>query len=86
MTLENLRAEIDAIDDEIAPLLARRMALAKTVALVKRETGGAILQPDREKAILERLGAQIDEQYRPALKAIYEAIFRASRELQEGLV
>jgi len=39
MTLDELRAEIDRIDDEIAPLLARRMSLAAQVAAVKRRTG-----------------------------------------------
>jgi len=86
MTLENLRAEIDAIDDEIAPLLARRMALAAQVAAAKRETGAPVSQPQREKIILERLCAQTEERYRPALKAIYDAIFRASRKFQEGLI
>ena len=86
MTLDELRIEIDQIDDEIAPLLARRMALAAQVAAAKRETGGAILQPDREKAILARLGAAIEPEYLPALAMIYKAIFLASRELQEGLI
>jgi len=86
MSLDELRAEIDAIDDEIAPLLARRMGISAQVAMIKRETGGAILQPEREKAILARLGAGVEEQYRPALAIIYEAVFRASREYQRGLL
>ena len=85
MTLDELRAEIDAIDDEIAPLLARRMALAAQVAAVKHETGAPVLQPAREKAVLARLGAGMEAQYIPAMETVYEAIFRASREMQEGL-
>jgi len=86
MTLDELRAEIDAVDDELAALLARRMALAAQVAAVKRGTGAPVLQPGREEAILARLGAGMDPQYLPALTAVYQAIFRASRELQEGLI
>ena len=85
MSLDHLRFEIDKIDDEIAPLLARRMALAAQIAAAKRETGTPVFQPAREKVILARLNAGIDAQYRPALTIIYEAIFRASREMQEGL-
>ncbi|MDR2686818.1 MAG: chorismate mutase [Oscillospiraceae bacterium] len=85
MTLDELRVEIDAVDDELAALLARRMALAARVAATKRETGAPVLQPAREKAILSRLGAGMEARYIPALETVYEAIFRASREWQEGL-
>ncbi|MCL1952647.1 MAG: chorismate mutase [Oscillospiraceae bacterium] len=86
MTLEELRAEIDAVDDALAALLARRMDLAAQVAAIKRETGAPVFQPAREKAILERLGGQAETKYLPALQTVYEAIFRASREYQEGLI
>jgi len=86
MTLDHLRGEIDRIDDELAALLARRMALAAQVAAAKRETGAPVLQPDRERAILARLGGTMEPQYQPALEMIYEAIFRASREYQERLI
>ena len=86
MTLDELRIEIDQIDDEIASLLARRMALAGQVAAAKRETGAPVRQLARERAILARLGAGLEPQYIPALETVYEAIFRASRELQEGLI
>ena len=86
MTLDELRVEIDAIDDEIAPLLARRMAVALQVAEAKRQTGAPVFQKAREEAILARLGKGMDPHYQPALHVIYEAIFRVSRELQEGLI
>ena len=86
MTLNELRIEIDAVDDEIAPLLARRMSLSTQAAAIKRETGAPVLQPERERAILYRLSAEMEPQFQPALRAIYEAIFRASRELQEDLI
>ena len=85
MNLDNLRGEIDAIDDELAVLLARRMDLAAGVAAIKRETGAPVLQPAREKTILARLGELVDEQYLPALETVYVAIFRASREIQRKL-
>jgi len=85
MTLDELRAEIDKIDDELAPLLAWRMAIAVQVAAAKRETGSPVLQPERERAVLARLGAGVEPQYIPALETVYEAVFRASREIQGGL-
>ena len=86
MTLDNLRIEIDSLDDQLAALLARRMALAAQVAASKRETGAPVLQPAREKAILARLGRTIEPQYLPALELVYEAIFQASRAYQRGLL
>jgi len=86
MALEELRSEIDGIDDELSGLLARRMALAAQVAAIKRETGAPVLQPERERAVLARLGEQVRPEFRPAITKIYEAIFRASRELQGGLI
>jgi len=86
MPLEELRSEIDGIDDELSGLLARRMALAAQVAAIKRETGAPVLQPERERAVLARLGERVRPEYQPVIAKIYEAIFRASRELQEGLI
>ena len=86
MTLDELRIAIDSIDNEIVPLLARRMALAAQVACIKRESGAPVLQPAREQAILKRLSGQVDAQYLPALETIYTAIFRASRACQEDLI
>ena len=86
MTLDNLRTQIDGIDDELAALLARRMDLAAQVAAIKRETGVPVLQPAREQAILARLDEQVEPECRPALQMIYEAIFQASREYQTTIM
>jgi chorismate mutase len=86
MNLEELRIEIDAVDDALTALLARRMALAARVAAIKRETGAPVHQPERETAILKRLSEKMEPEARPAIETIYEAIFRASRAYQEGLI
>ena len=80
MNLEILRIEIDLIDDEIAALLNRRMALSASVAKAKMESGGPVHCPAREAEILGRL------QLTPALRNVYDAIFEASRALQRGMI
>jgi len=50
-----LRAGIDAVDDEIAVLLARRHALTAAVQEHKERGGHAGRDPDRERAIAERM-------------------------------
>lgn len=49
------RAGIDTVDDEIAVLLARRQALTAAVQDLKRPGGHAGRDPDRERAIAERM-------------------------------
>ena len=49
------RAGIDTVDDEIAVLLARRQARTAAVQDLKRPGGHAGRDPDRERAIAERM-------------------------------
>jgi chorismate mutase / prephenate dehydratase len=56
--LEDIRNEIDAIDDELANLLERRFAATEHVRLVKSRNGalgGSPFRPAREATILRRL-------------------------------
>ncbi|MBP2298436.1 chorismate mutase [Azospirillum picis] len=52
--LAPLRAEIDAIDDEIVALLGRRLSVVHRVAAVKMEEGLPALLPDRVEAVKRR--------------------------------
>ena len=54
--LDDLRAQIDAIDEAILGLLERRAAVAEQAAEAKREAGAAsYYDPERERAVLDRL-------------------------------
>ena len=53
MELNELRNEINQIDDEILDLFLRRMEVAGQVAAYKREHNLPIYQPQREQEILE---------------------------------
>ena len=52
--LEGLRSEIDALDDALLSLLARRMAVAQDIGRYKREHGMSVLQAQRYDAMLSR--------------------------------
>lgn len=56
-TLEQLRAEIDRLDEQILPMLNRRAALAEEIGRVKHASGAQLYVPERERAVLERLVA-----------------------------
>lgn len=50
--LSEIRADIDAIDDELITLFKRRMDCAKEVGYYKKERGIPVLNQQRENEIL----------------------------------
>ncbi len=85
-TLDECRAAIDALDNEMLELLNKRMGVVERVGEIKKETGGAIYRPEREKAIIERLNRLNEEQKgllnKSAIEAIFLEIFAVARNLE----
>lgn len=85
-TLDDCRQAIDAIDDEMLKLLNERMKVVERVGEIKKESGGAIYRPEREKAIIERLELQSKASggalNKSAIEAIFLEIFAVSRNLE----
>ena len=52
MELDQIRQNIDNIDDKIADLYQQRMDLVKKVSDAKKQSGKATFDPDRERNIL----------------------------------
>ncbi|WP_258103021.1 prephenate dehydratase [Marinoscillum sp. MHG1-6] len=79
--LEELRKEIDQLDDELINLLNKRMEVVKKVGSFKRDSNTAIYRPEREKAIIDRLEANSIGGLlnRAAIEAIFLEIFAVSR-------
>jgi len=83
MKLEDLRDEIDSIDNELLELLNSRMEVVKNVGKFKQNTKGAIYRPEREKQIIQRLANQSDgEMSYSAIEAIFMELFAISRNLE----
>lgn len=72
LTLEALRSEIDAHDDQILALLERRMAVAARVRAFKDEGRTLNLKPDREARVIARLLDRAD----PGARRLVEAVWR----------
>lgn len=84
MTLEKIRNEIDALDDQIIVLLERRMSLVEEVITAKAEENKNVYDADREYFILEKIKKKTEKlQYEPAIHSIYKEIMKRSREYQE---
>lgn len=59
-TLNEIREEIDAIDNQVHDLLMQRSALVSSVAAAKKKEGLQIVQPAREARMMRRLLARHD--------------------------
>jgi chorismate mutase/prephenate dehydratase len=84
MDLQELRQQIDEIDNEMLQLLNKRMEVVKKVGEFKRITNTIIYRPEREKAIIDRLSALNQGKLlnRSAIEAIYLEIFAVSRNIE----
>ena len=61
--MEELRKEIDLIDDEMLKLFIKRLEIVKEIALIKKEKGLEIHNQAREQEILSRLTSKVDDKY-----------------------
>jgi len=83
MTLDDLRAQIDGIDDTLLKLYNRRMELVHKVGELKNTTGAPIYRPEREQAILNRLKKQNDGKLTDsAIDALFLEMFAVARNLE----
>jgi chorismate mutase len=83
--LDELRARIDAVDDELIEALARRARLVDEVAALKRAHGLGLRDVDREQAIVNRALARAPSRLSPgAITAVIRAILAACYPTDEG--
>ena len=86
MELNDIRAKIDAIDDELVSLFARRMDLALEVAKYKRQNGTPVLNKSREREIISRVTEQVPESLQGYTKVLFSTLCDLSRSYQNGLL
>lgn len=83
MTLDEVRKEIDKIDDHLLELLNQRMRWVQRVGEIKNKSKEIIYRPEREKQIIERLNNQSDGLLsRDAIEAIFLEIFATARNIE----
>lgn len=86
MSLEEVRARIDAIDKSFLELLVQRAQCVHEVGRIKRETGAEFYAPEREEELLRRLvDAAKGTLPEKSIRAIYREIMSASLALEKDL-
>jgi histidinol-phosphate aminotransferase len=81
--LQQLRSEIDHLDDEILGLLQARAQLVTRVGRLKAQTNTPVLDPAREQAVLERVAQRAAGLPPDAVHAVFCAIIDASLALEQ---
>ena len=82
MSLEELRNEIDEIDDEILKLFLKRMNVASKVADYKKENNLPIFVPAREREKLADVAEKAGPEMANYTRVLYSMLFELSRSYQ----
>jgi chorismate mutase/prephenate dehydratase len=83
--LDDLRRDIDAVDEKILELLERRARAVELVAEAKREAGlKSYYDPERERAVLDRLAARGAGPFpRDAIRSVWREIMSGCLLIEE---
>ncbi len=85
-SLDEYRAEIDRIDEEMVRLFVRRMEIACRVAEAKKAEGKPIFDPARERELLSNIASLAGEEYGPDAETLYSIILELSKSRQGRLI
>lgn len=84
MKLDDLRNEIDLIDDQLIALFVKRMNAALKVAKVKKENDLPVLSSKREQEILAKVTEKVGDDLDVYGRILYNTIFDLSRSYQNN--
>lgn len=84
MNLEELRKEINAVDDQLLPLFLKRMELSKLIGQEKQKLGFPIENKIREAEILQAVAEKSGNMNEYAVQ-LYEKLFELSKAYQAEL-
>ncbi len=79
------RLELNEIDNRLKELFLRRMEVIGDVSAYKKANGIAIYDPERERAMKDRLSSDLQEPMKTLYLEFLDTILNASKELQSNL-
>lgn len=83
MRIDDLRKEIDAIDQELVLLFCKRMEVSSRIADYKREHNLPVYHPGREKEVLQKVAEPAGSELKEYVQALYKEIFQLSKRYQK---
>lgn len=82
MNLDELRKNIDEIDDEFLKLFEKRMEITHKVAQYKIENGLEVFQSGREKSIIEKVRSKVPSGLENSAETLFTTIMDISKSKQ----
>ena len=82
MDLNELRLQIDQIDDQLVALFGERMEIAAKIADCKKQNGTPIYVPARERAKLQDVANKAGPEMANYTRVLYSMLFELSRSYQ----
>ena len=82
MELNEIREQIDIIDDELVTLFVKRMELSAQVADYKKANNLPIYVPVREQEVLNKVANKAGTKMEDYARTLYLLIFELSRNYQ----
>lgn len=86
MDINELRKQINDIDEQLVDLFNKRMAVSLGVAQYKLESGMPVLDKSRERAILEKVAGASSPEIANYTRMLYSNIFDLSRSYQHKII
>lgn len=84
--LQQLRQQIDAIDQQLGQLFLQRMEVVRQVASYKLEQGLPVLQPQREQQVIQKARQRAPEEMADYMEEFFTAAMAVSRRMQQDLI
>jgi len=83
LDIDQLRKEIDRLDQELLRIFNERAGLALKIGEIKKERGMPVYDPEREKRIFERMSAANPGPLEnEAITRLFERVIDESRRLE----
>ena len=82
--IEQLRKQIDEIDNKILQLIEQRMKIAEDVAKCKNKNNMPITDSNRENEILEKLAGKT--KYPGLVESVWKALISQSKSIQKEVM
>lgn len=86
MDINELRDQIDQVDQSIVALFSRRMAISGEIARYKHEHHLPIYIESREAEVLDSVSKLADPELKPYVLQLYRQILTLSKEYQNSCI
>lgn len=82
-TIDELRSEIDEIDDGLVSLFLQRLAVVKEIGKAKKTHSLSVEDKNRENAVIERLAINKTDEEKKKITELYNKIFDISKDTEK---